>query len=93
VAELGRASRDGVEHLEAWHQLAGPEDLDGQAAVGHLLDDLGEALGPLADPREVLRPGGDHLPLEGFLGLCRVVDAGDQHQAGDGAAHGHGDGK
>ncbi|MNY05164.1 hypothetical protein D3C86_1378730 [compost metagenome] len=72
VAHLGGAARHRVEHLQRRHQFAGRIDLDLQAAVAHFVDQAGEALGANAHPGKVLRPGGDHLPGEGFGGSGRL---------------------
>ncbi|MCY1554125.1 hypothetical protein D9M68_906750 [compost metagenome] len=74
MAHLGGTARHRIEHFQCRHQLAGGVHLDLQAAVTHLLDQLGEAFGAHAYAREILRPGGNHLPVESlatrtFLGF------------------------
>lgn len=56
---------DCIEYFQGRHQFTGCVYLDLQAAV-IAINQLGEALGPDADAREVFRPGGDHLPVEGL---------------------------
>ena len=79
VTQFGGAAGNGIEHFQRRHQFAGGVDLDGQAAVAHHLDAVGQALGGGAQARVVLRPGGDHFPgvgLGGFAGglLAGVFD-------------------
>ena len=47
MAQFGGAAGDGIEHLQRRHQFAGGVDLDGQAAVAHHLDALGQAFGAI----------------------------------------------
>ncbi len=70
VAQFGGAAGDGIEHFQRRHQFAGGVDLDGQAAIAHHLDALGQAFGGGAQARVVFRPGGDHLPGVGLGGLA-----------------------
>ncbi len=80
MTHFGGAARYRVEHFQRRDQLAGSIDLDLQPATAHFVDQIGEALGTDAYAREVLRPGGDHLPVECllFAGLlafarCRLL--------------------
>ena len=74
VAHFGGAAAYCIEYFQRRHQLASGIDLDLQAAVTHFFNQLGEALSADTYAGEVLRPGGDHFPVEGlaaraFLGL------------------------
>jgi hypothetical protein len=73
VVGLGVARGDLVERIERADALAGGEVLHLDAAVAHLLDALGEALGAGVEAGEVARPGGDHGDLDPVLhdGRCR----------------------
>src|SRR5690606_33981791 len=68
VTHFGGAAGNGVEHFQRRNQLTGGVDLHAQAAIAHGVDALGQTLGGGAQARVVLRPGGDHLPLEGLRG-------------------------
>ena len=65
MTHLRRSAGDRVEHLEGRNELAGRMNLDYEPAGGHGLQHLRETLGGRAQRREVLRPGGDELPLDG----------------------------
>ena len=69
VAYLGRALGDGVEDLERGHQLPGSVHLHLDATPAQLADEFGESVGAGAQAGEVLRPGGNHLPVVSGLGL------------------------
>ena len=68
MAHLGRTLGDGVEDLECGHQLPGPVHLHLDAAPAHLADERGKSIGAGAKTGEILRPGGDHLPLVSGIG-------------------------
>src|SRR5690606_39035185 len=72
MAHFGSAARYCIEYFQRWYQLTRSVDLDRQAASAHLVDQPGETLSPNAHAREILRPGGHHLPAE-FLGACACL--------------------
>ena len=55
MARLDRAVADGIERLQAGHDLARGEDLDLELAVGDVRDLLGEHLAAAIDRVERLR--------------------------------------
>ena len=66
VAHLGGTGGHGIEDFQRRYHLAGAIDLDLQATTRELTDQAGEFIGTGAQCREVLRPGGDHLPVDGL---------------------------
>src|SRR5690606_5101101 len=72
MAHFGSAARYCTEHFHRWHQLTRSVDIDRPPASAHLVDQPGKAHSPNADAREILRPGGHHLPAE-FLGACACL--------------------
>ncbi len=75
MTHLGRTTGHRIEHFQCRDQFSSGIHLDREPAIAHFVDQLGEVFCANAYTREVLRPGGDHLPVE-FLGACGAFGLG-----------------
>jgi hypothetical protein len=73
VVEFRRALGHRIEHLVAWDDLAGGEELDLDPPTRERGDTIGQHLRGNAGPGQVTRPGGDHPPSGDALADCRLA--------------------
>ena len=75
VIHVGLARGHRVEDLEGADQFAGRLQIDGQLAVGHRGDGVGDALGCVMHPGKAAAPGGDQRQRALALGVQAVRPA------------------
>jgi len=63
------AGLDGIEDLQAWHDLARSEDRQLELVVGELCDALGDQFGATVERVERAGPAGRQPPLDFGIGL------------------------
>ena len=68
---VGGTRTNRVVNLEGGDQFARSGDIDGQVAIGHLVDKIREIVGDRSEAREIVRPGHHHLQLSLALRICR----------------------
>ena len=67
MAHLSGSALNRFEGLQAGDQLAGGEHAHRQSAARHGGNPVGEQIGARAEPRQTLRPSGDHAPFGSAL--------------------------